>query len=65
MAIQAKAVYPQKLGKMYVNNPKLKQTLKKPDFVLWGKKEILMLYYLLMETYLFYNSDVYTVGYYF
>lgn len=65
MAIQAKAVYPQKLGKMYVNNPKLKQTLKKTDFVLWGKKEILMLYYLLMETYLFYNSDVYTVGYYF
>lgn len=36
MAMQAKAVYTQKLGKMYVNNPKLKET----NFVLWGKKEI-------------------------
>lgn len=38
MAIQAKAVYPTKLGKIYVNNPKQKETLKKK--LVLGEKKI-------------------------
>ena len=40
MAKQAKPVYPPKLGRMCVNNPKLKETLQKIDFG-FGEKEIL------------------------
>lgn len=38
MAKQAKSVYPPKLGRMCVNNPKLKERLQKIDFVLVEKK---------------------------